>query len=99
LPASFTRNRVRHHWQVADKNQEDLATAAPLAEASDELRRFTHTQQWRSKMKTLAMKYLGALGLAAVLAMTAVTSSYAQRHDSNCIPQYDTSGAQTAPYC
>jgi hypothetical protein len=50
-------------------------------------------------MKTLAMKYLGALGLAAVLAMTAVTSSYAQRHDPNCIPQYDDSGAQMAPYC
>jgi hypothetical protein len=50
-------------------------------------------------MKTLAMKYLGALGLAAVLAMTAVTSSYAQRHDPSCIPQYDDSGAQMAPYC
>jgi hypothetical protein len=50
-------------------------------------------------MKTLAMKYLGALGLAAVLAMTAVTASYAQRQDSSCIPQYDTSGAQMAPYC
>jgi hypothetical protein len=50
-------------------------------------------------MKTLAMKYLGALGLAAVLAMTAVSSSYARPHDSSCIPQYDTSGAQIAPYC
>jgi hypothetical protein len=48
-------------------------------------------------MKTLAMKYLGALGLAAVLAMTAVTSSYAQRQESSCIPHYDTSGAQMAP--
>jgi hypothetical protein len=47
-------------------------------------------------MKTLAMKYLGALGLAAVLAMTAVTSTYAKPHDFNCIPQYDTSGAQMA---
>ena len=49
--------------------------------------------------ETLAMKYLGALGLAAVLAMTAVTSTYAKPHDFNCIPQYDTSGAQMAPYC
>src|SRR5262245_49351709 len=39
------------------------------------------------------------LGVAAVLAMTAVTSSYAGPRDSSCIPQYDTSGAQTAPYC
>jgi hypothetical protein len=49
-------------------------------------------------MKTLAMKYLGA-GLAAVLTLTAASSSFAQRHDPNCIPQYDSSGAQTAPYC
>ena len=50
-------------------------------------------------MKTLAMRYLGAVGLAAVLALTATTSSFAQRHDPNCIPHYDTSGAQTTPYC
>ena len=50
-------------------------------------------------MTTLAMKYLGALGLVAALALTAVTSSFAQRHDPGCIPQYDTSGAQMAPYC
>jgi hypothetical protein len=50
-------------------------------------------------MNTLLAKFLGAIGLAAVLAVTAVTSSYAQRHDPNCIPQYDTSGAQVAPYC
>jgi hypothetical protein len=56
-------------------------------------------QQRRSKMNTLLAKFLGAIGLAAVLAVTAVTSSYAQRHDPNCIPQYDTSGAQVAPYC
>lgn len=50
-------------------------------------------------MNTPVMKFLGAIALAAVLAATAVTSSYAQRHDPNCIPHYDTSGAQTAPYC
>jgi hypothetical protein len=50
-------------------------------------------------MKTLVMKYIGALGLAAVLTLTAASSSFAQRHDPNCIPQYDSSGAQTAPYC
>lgn len=50
-------------------------------------------------MSTLVMKFLGAVGIAAVLAATAVTSSYAQRQDPNCIPQYDTSGAQVAPYC
>jgi len=50
-------------------------------------------------MKMLAMKYLGAIGLAVLLAMTAVKSSYAQRHDPSCVPQYHTSGAQVAPYC
>jgi hypothetical protein len=50
-------------------------------------------------MKTRVMTYLGTLGVAALLAMTAVTSSYAGPRDSSCIPQYDTSGAQTAPYC
>ena len=50
-------------------------------------------------MKTVIAKYLGAIGLGAVLALTAATASFAQRHDPNCIPHYDTSGAQTAPYC
>jgi hypothetical protein len=50
-------------------------------------------------MSTFVMKFLGAVGLAVMLATTAVTSSYAQRHDPSCIPQYDTSGAQVAPYC
>jgi hypothetical protein len=49
-------------------------------------------------MKSRVTTYLRALGLAAALAMAAVTSSYAGPRDS-CIPQYDTSGAQTAPYC
>jgi hypothetical protein len=50
-------------------------------------------------MKARVMTYLGALGVAALLAMTAITSSYAGPRDPSCIPQYDTSGAQTAPYC
>jgi hypothetical protein len=50
-------------------------------------------------MKTVIAKYLGAVGLGAVLTLSAVTASFAQRHDPNCIPQYDSSGAQTAPYC
>ncbi|HET7253897.1 MAG: hypothetical protein ACXU85_01990 [Xanthobacteraceae bacterium] len=50
-------------------------------------------------MKTRVMKYLGALGLGAALVLSAATASFAQRHDPNCIPQYDSSGAQMAPYC
>lgn len=50
-------------------------------------------------MNTVIAKHLGAVGLGAVLALTAATVSFAQRHDPNCIPHYDSSGAQTAPYC
>jgi len=50
-------------------------------------------------MKTTLMKYLAALGLLSVLTVGVATSSFAQRHDPNCIPEYDSSGAQRAPYC
>jgi hypothetical protein len=50
-------------------------------------------------VKTTLMKYLAAIGLVSALAVGAATSSFAQRHDPSCIPQYDSSGAQTAPYC
>jgi hypothetical protein len=55
--------------------------------------------KWRMKMKTPVLKYVSALGIVAALALTAATSSFAQTHDPNCIPHYDSSGAQTAPYC
>jgi hypothetical protein len=47
-------------------------------------------------MNTSATRFLTALGLAGILALSAATSSFAQRQ---CIPQYDSSGAQTEPYC
>ena len=59
---------------------------------------FTHTER-RTTMKTRVMRYLGALGLGAALALSAATASFAGPHDPGCIPQYDTSGAQMAPYC
>jgi hypothetical protein len=42
--------------------------------------------QRRPTMKILFAKYLGALGLGAVLALTAATSSFAQRHDPELHP-------------
>jgi hypothetical protein len=39
------------------------------------------------------------LATALVLALTATTVALAQSRPSPCIPQYDASGAQTAPYC
>ncbi len=53
-------------------------------------------------MQTTVTKLAIALALAGGVALSAAavslggaTASFAQR----CIPQYDTSGAQTAPYC
>jgi hypothetical protein len=40
--------------------------------------------------------FLTALLLTGVLAVSATTYTVAQE---NCIPHYDDSGAQTAPYC
>jgi hypothetical protein len=50
-------------------------------------------------MKTRVMRYLGAIGLGAALMLGAATSSFARPNDPSCIPQYDSSGAQMAPYC
>ena len=53
----------------------------------------------RTTMKTRIMRYLGALGLGAALVLSAATASLAGPQDPGCIPQYDSSGAQMAPYC
>jgi hypothetical protein len=51
-------------------------------------------------MKTSLKKIVATLGIAAALAMTATSFSFAQSRGNNgCIPHYDSSGAQTAPYC
>jgi hypothetical protein len=49
-------------------------------------------------MKSAAMRFLAALGIAGALVMSVTSVSLAQRN-TNCIPHYDSSGAQTAPYC
>ena len=49
-------------------------------------------------MKTAVIKFLTALGIASALVMSVTSVSFAQRN-TNCIPHYDSSGAQTAPYC
>jgi hypothetical protein len=44
----------------------------------------------------IALALAGAVALGAVaVSLTGATASFAQK----CIPHYDTSGAQTAPYC
>ena len=50
-------------------------------------------------MKTSLKKFVVALGIASALALTATSVSFAQSRGNTCIPQYDSSGAQTAPYC
>ena len=61
--------------------------------------RLHNTLERRTAMKTRVMRYLGALGLGAALALSAATATFAGPHDPGCIPQYDSSGAQMAPYC
>ena len=44
----------------------------------------------------IALALAGGVALGAVaVSLTGATASFAQQ----CIPHYDTSGAQTAPYC
>jgi hypothetical protein len=49
-------------------------------------------------MKAAVMKFVAALGIASALVMSVTSVSFAQKNTS-CIPHYDSSGAQTAPYC
>ena len=56
-------------------------------------------------MQTTVMKLAIALAVAGGVALSAAavslggaTASFAQSQ-SQCIPHYDSSGAQTAPYC
>jgi hypothetical protein len=55
--------------------------------------------------KELAMKssvtiFVTALALlAGALALSLPSASFAQPRGNACIPHYDSSGAQTAPYC
>jgi hypothetical protein len=56
-------------------------------------------------MKTMMTKFALALALAGGVAISAAavslggaTASFAQAQPQ-CIPHYDSSGAQTAPYC
>ncbi|HVD73001.1 MAG TPA: hypothetical protein VNC81_05395 [Xanthobacteraceae bacterium] len=39
------------------------------------------------------------LVVTLALALAAATVSFAQSRPQSCIPHYDTSGAQAAPYC
>jgi hypothetical protein len=53
-------------------------------------------------MKASMMELAAALGLAGALTLSAATISFAQNpysQNNRCIPQYDSSGAQKAPYC
>jgi hypothetical protein len=49
-------------------------------------------------MKPLIVEVVVAIAFALALPAAATIAS-AQSRPPSCIPQYDTSGAQTAPYC
>jgi hypothetical protein len=51
-------------------------------------------------MKNSVAKLVTALALlVGALVLTLPSASVAQNRGNSCIPQYDSSGAQTAPYC
>lgn len=51
-------------------------------------------------MRNSVAKFVTALALlVGALALTVPSASFAQNPRNPCIPQYDSSGAQTAPYC
>jgi hypothetical protein len=70
----------------------EQAADAPTAER-DVAKRDLVTR--RAAMKTLAVRLVAML----VLALATTTASFAQSRPPACIPQYDASGAQIAPYC
>jgi hypothetical protein len=49
----------------------------------------------RVAMKTVVVRLVATLALA----LAATTAAFAQSRPPSCIPQYDASGAQIAPYC
>jgi hypothetical protein len=57
------------------------------------------TGKWRAEMKAILMNYAAAAAIAAVVALSATASFAQSAPDRTCIPQYDSSGVQTAPYC
>ena len=51
-------------------------------------------------MKSSVTTFVTALALlAGALALSLPSASFAQGRGNTCIPHYDSSGAQTAPYC
>jgi L-serine deaminase len=78
--------------------ESSLALGASDLGATDLHIRLGHIENGDSAMKSAAMRFLAALGIASALVMSVTSVSFAQRNTS-CIPHYDSSGAQTAPYC
>jgi len=59
-------------------------------------------------MEKNVMKFVVALGLAGMFALTAANPSFAKsrmqaagesQRSQVCVPQYDSAGVQAAPYC
>src|SRR5262249_22204950 len=80
------------HPQRASGQVIDQAAAASTDERDLAKRDFAI---WRAAMKTLVVRLVATL----VLALEATTAAFAQSRPPSCIPQYDVSGAQIAPYC
>jgi hypothetical protein len=60
----------------------------------------TSMQKKELAMKSSVTTFVTALAsLAGALALSPPSASFAQSRGNACIPHYDSSGAQTAPYC
>jgi len=101
--------RYQHPWRSYLSDERAAQAFGPGAESSLALGasdlgatglyiRLGHIENGDSAMKSAAMRFLAALGIASALVMSVTSVSFAQRNTS-CIPHYDSSGAQTAPYC
>ena len=96
--------RYQHAWRSYLTDVRAAWAFGPGAESSSALAvcdwahpTWAHTDG-DNAMKSAAMRFLAALGIASALVMSVTSVSFAQRN-TNCIPHYDSSGAQMAPYC
>jgi hypothetical protein len=84
----------RRGWHPPPASGQVLDQAADAsADERDLARRDLATR--RAAMKTLVVRLVATLALA----LATTTAAFAQSRPPSCIPQYDASGAQVAPYC
>jgi hypothetical protein len=84
----------RRGWHPPHASGQVLDQAADASTAERNLAKRDLVTR-RAAMKTLVVRLVAMLALA----LAATTAAFAQSRPPSCIPQYDASGAQIAPYC